>query len=855
MSEKNGISAPSCSICGTIPESCDAYIKGGDIIRHLPEAVSRLEIWSEVPPGHQDHDVSTSDSHVKRCPECGAYFLYSCSYEYLVNGSDDEVVITRVHDPVEILKILLIHTPSPLKASAYRQQTALFIEESDLSIRRLIRDRGKEARKELKKYHHYASHLSGKDMDEAEVADTLLDLYSYVERKRPSKKTSHNSDRGADEDAVGDSTALTDITFIEEQFRSGADEEMLDKMEQLIQQSGTESISHPSGLQISKNILKRLQNIIIRYRSFLAAHPDAVFQTLYNAAFWQDCPEASRHYRLPLGLSQAPMPWKERDDRRISTLAEIWRAGKSEIWRAGKSEQGRTPWLRACKPLSEPYGSSIQRCFYGHTKDPAGARFISDGSEVVSWTGGGELIRWNAMTGEESLRFSIPTAVSSAVASADGSMTGAICKDGTVRVWSVDGREIFTAPLPKSYYAELHFQDLSSLLIKADSSEIWNIELQEKISVIPGFAEQITSDGAFALFRNESCFTVYDIQRSREHLRVEKRSEDHSYSFNGVMSDDGKWLAVTCSAKKPVIRVYDILKGQIVTAISLPEPTKYPSLIKFSPDGRFLLSSQGTGHGLQYLRVWHWLSKKMLFLHKAVDYVTVHCAFSPDGASLAVADMMDGIRVFDISTGRPLCRFHGHRNLIKSLHYREEGTTLITSSSDRTVRLWELRFERHLIPRGHSTPAVDIHFSPDRKELLSRSSGEICLWDAATGEILLVLRGSWIDARYSEDESAIITVYRDDENPSYDFTSVWDGTCGDLISRDFNTREMKPCHAYGEKNEPEIRHDGKWTTIKLKTGSKASFHLPEKIVKVLEAGLSLGALTEDGQVLLFRIEA
>ncbi|MHC9539698.1 MAG: WD40 repeat domain-containing protein, partial [Vulcanimicrobiota bacterium] len=399
----------------------------------------------------------------------------------------------------------------------------------------------------------------------------------------------------------------------------------------------------------------------------------------------------------------------------------------------------------------------------------------------------------------------------------------------------------------------------SSRIVPAFSSKptalrIWNIELQEKISVIPGFAEQMTADGAFALFRNESSFAVYDIYRNREHLRVEKRPEDHRYSFNGVMSDDGKWLAVTCSAKKPVIRVYDILKGKIVTTISLPEPRCYPSLIKFSPDGSFLLSSQGTGRGLQYLRVWHWKSEKMLFEHKAVDYVTVQCTFSPDGTSLAVADMMDGIRVFDITTGKPLCRFHGHRNLIKSLHYRKDGTALITSSSDRTVRLWELRFERHLIPRGHSTPAVDILFSPDGRELLSRSSGEICLWDAPTGEILFVLRGSWSDACYSEDGSAIVTVYRDDEHSEYDFMSVWNRTSGDLLSRVFTACVKCPCPDHSEENEPEFRHDGKWTTIKLKAESNASFHLPEKIVKVLEARPFLGALTEDGQVLLFGIE-
>jgi len=35
---------------------------------------------------------------LKQCAACGTYYLYETDYEYLVNGSEDEEVLTRLKE-------------------------------------------------------------------------------------------------------------------------------------------------------------------------------------------------------------------------------------------------------------------------------------------------------------------------------------------------------------------------------------------------------------------------------------------------------------------------------------------------------------------------------------------------------------------------------------------------------------------------------------------------------------------------------------------------------------------------------------------------------------------------------------
>jgi len=180
MNTAPGPASKPCDICGTIPERCEAFIKGGVIETHLADSVARLEIWSQVPPGHHDYSVSSSGSHLKRCPQCGAFYLYQCSYDYFVNGSEDEIIITRLNGPLQLLPALMAHTPLKGREQVYRQQAAIAMEESDVQIRAMVaecRAKGRRKKQALEGLGFYAEFFSGKKICQDEIQDVIMDLY------------------------------------------------------------------------------------------------------------------------------------------------------------------------------------------------------------------------------------------------------------------------------------------------------------------------------------------------------------------------------------------------------------------------------------------------------------------------------------------------------------------------------------------------------------------------------------------------------------------------------------------------------------------------------------------------------
>jgi len=46
----------------------------------------------------KNHMFRQSSCCIKRCPECGTVYLWEMEYEYLVNGSEDEITLTRLSE-------------------------------------------------------------------------------------------------------------------------------------------------------------------------------------------------------------------------------------------------------------------------------------------------------------------------------------------------------------------------------------------------------------------------------------------------------------------------------------------------------------------------------------------------------------------------------------------------------------------------------------------------------------------------------------------------------------------------------------------------------------------------------------
>src|SRR5262249_10839924 len=103
-------------------------------------------------------------------------------------------------------------------------------------------------------------------------------------------------------------------------------------------------------------LLGLLEEAVRRDIHFIARHPTALFQCLWNSGWWYDCPEAAAHYHLGLRLSgkqsrsvwrrlafwlkslvkpedqpQARMlPW-DPPGPKLSVLLQRWRAEKERV--------------------------------------------------------------------------------------------------------------------------------------------------------------------------------------------------------------------------------------------------------------------------------------------------------------------------------------------------------------------------------------------------------------------------------------------------------------------------------------------------------------------------------------------
>jgi hypothetical protein len=81
-----------CEICSQLKDVETSFYKWGweEMDRPLPPAAQRLA------PVDAPNVGDFEKRHVRVCPVCGAYYLYEFSYEYLVNGSEDAEVLTRL---------------------------------------------------------------------------------------------------------------------------------------------------------------------------------------------------------------------------------------------------------------------------------------------------------------------------------------------------------------------------------------------------------------------------------------------------------------------------------------------------------------------------------------------------------------------------------------------------------------------------------------------------------------------------------------------------------------------------------------------------------------------------------------
>ena len=90
------------------------------------------------------------------------------------------------------------------------------------------------------------------------------------------------------------------------------------------------------------------------------------------------------------------------------------------------------------------------------------------------------------------------------------------------------------------------------------------------------------------------------------------------------------------------------------------------------------------------------------------------------------------VQLWDVSTGKEVRAFTGHKERVTCVAMTADGRMLATGSLDNTFRLWEVSsgMERTRIP-GHEAPVFSVDFSPNGRLLAAASmDAPVYIWDA-----------------------------------------------------------------------------------------------------------------------------
>ena len=224
-----------------------------------------------------------------------------------------------------------------------------------------------------------------------------------------------------------------------------------------------------------------------------------------------------------------------------------------------------------------------------------------------------------------------------------------------------------------------------------------------------------------------------------------KKGRVHSIWF----SQDGQTLAsgshnALAGRSDSAIRLWDVETGQLLKKITLQGDAKNVLEASFSPDGRTLAGTSGSGFTTDYddIYLWNVRTGRHLKTFQQANAVT-SVSFSPDGQMLASAsgaweNSEYLIYLWDVRTGRHLKTLSGHEERVFSVSFSPDGRILACASYDKNIHLWNVTTGEHLKKlQGHWNMPTSVSFSPDGRTLASADRrGTIYLWNVEKGRRL-----------------------------------------------------------------------------------------------------------------------
>jgi WD40 repeat protein len=317
--------------------------------------------------------------------------------------------------------------------------------------------------------------------------------------------------------------------------------------------------------------------------------------------------------------------------------------------------------------------------------------------------------------------------------SPDGQTLVTASEDNTVRLWSIDGRELLRLSAQNQSFRNVRFSPDGQRIaaISADHTvKIWTVTGKE-LMTFPGEA------GADR-FMAELCFipnsSVIAASGATQTIKLWDMNGQPPKTLTG--NKEPIW-SLSCSPHGQTLASID--QGGVVKLwqtdgqerTSFRPSTQSTFGIRFSPDGQTLVTAGGD----KQINLWN-LDGKLIRTIGSHDNFVIAVRFSPDGQTIASVSADKTARLWNLQ-GQMLKTFKGHQNFVFGLSFSPNGQAIATAGGDGSVRLWNLNNPNHQTWFGHQDSLRSVSFSPDGNTIATAGDGApeeaqvIRLWNRA----------------------------------------------------------------------------------------------------------------------------
>jgi WD40 repeat protein len=417
----------------------------------------------------------------------------------------------------------------------------------------------------------------------------------------------------------------------------------------------------------------------------------------------------------------------------------------------------------------------------GHTDRIPALAWHPDGNRLVSAGWDTTARVWNVNTGEPIILLNSHSSQVFALAfSPEGRLLACADSASNVHVWDFDNYRTLRVLRDQVRECSCIAFSLDGQILAAGGADhliaVWDarrdlhLDLAEELH-LSRTCLAVSPDGRrLHSIGTSTPLRIWDVQTGDSVAQLKDTGTLRAFA----LSPDGQWIAASLATNEDEdcspLALYRAATGQ--RHALLEGPTDPVTTLAFAPDGRQLATASFQGPD-----VWLWSipqGEPMLLLNgivdaccidtvaydptgrllaiTGIDYMSTsgqdgmvilwdlgerkeaarlrggatRAVFHPSGRYLAVASLIQTIRIWDLQTHKLIHELMGHLEGVASLAYSPDGRWLASGGDDRTLRLWDAAMGEQVQAVELDSQVKALVFSPDSRFLYTGNANTSC---------------------------------------------------------------------------------------------------------------------------------